>query len=72
MEFHRIWKQISHDEVEPDIYPFYTRHLIWVNYKVVSKLYQPIFISFSYLNSALYNSVFELCRELKVILFSFL
>ena len=36
-----------------------------MNYKVVSQLYQPIFLSFSYLNSARHNLVIELCRALK-------
>ena len=40
------------DKVQPKTYPFSTRHLIWVNYKFVSQLYQPIFDSFSYLNIA--------------------
>ena len=36
-----------------------------MNYKVVSQLYQPIFLSFSYLNSAQHNLVIELCCALK-------
>ena len=45
--------------------PFFTRHLILVNHKVVSPIYQLIFLSFSYLNRARHNSVFALCRELQ-------
>ena len=54
----------SSDGVQPKTSHFSTHYLIWVNYKVVSLLYQPIFLSFSYLNSARYFSVTELCREL--------
>ena len=36
-----------------------------MNYKVVSQLYQPIFLSFSYLNSAQHNLVIEVCCALK-------
>ena len=62
-------KMITHDGVQPKTSPFSTRHLIWVNYKVVSKLSQPIFISFSYLNRAQHNSVIELCCALKMFWF---
>ena len=40
--------------------PFYTRHLISVNYKVVSQLSQTIFLSFSYLDSVQHNLFIEL------------
>ena len=53
------------DGVHPKTSPFNTHHLIWVTYKVVSQLSQPIFLSFLYLNSAKHNLVIELCCALK-------
>ena len=38
-------------------------HPNWVKHKFVSRLYQPIFPDFLYLNSVQYFSVVELCRE---------
>ena len=40
------------DRVQPKTSPFSSQDLIRVNYKVLSLLYLPIFLSFSYLNSA--------------------
>ena len=51
------------DRVQPKTSPFSTRHLIWVNYKVVSQLAQPI-LSFLHLNNARHNLVIELCLAL--------
>ena len=34
------------DGVQPKTPPFSTRHIIWVNYKVVNQLFQPILLSF--------------------------
>ena len=45
------------DRVHPKTSHFSTCHIILVNFKVVSRLYQPIFLSFSYLNSARHNLV---------------
>ena len=45
------------DRVQPKTSPFSTRHTTWVNYKVLSQLSQPIFVSFSHLNSAQHNLV---------------
>ena len=52
-----------YDEVQPNTHPFSTRDLIWVNYQVVSPLFQPIFLPFSYFNSARHISVIELYLE---------
>ena len=54
------------------IRPLFLHYLIWVNYKVVSQLSQPIFLSFSYLNSTRHNLVIELCLALKYIINFFL
>ena len=43
--------------------PFSIRHIIWVNYKVLSQLSQPIYLEFSYLNILRHFSDVELCRE---------
>ena len=51
------------DRFHPKTTPFSTRHLILVNYEVLSQLYQPMSHLFSYLNSVRHNSVIELCRE---------
>ena len=51
-----------HDGVQPKTPPFSTHDLIIVNYQVVSQLFQLIFFSFSYLDSARHISVIELCR----------
>ena len=51
--------------VHPKMSPFSTCHLIWLNYKFVSQLFQPILLSFSYWNSSGHNLVTELCRALK-------
>ena len=59
-------KGISIDGVHPKTSPFSTRHPIWVNYKVVSQLSQPILLLCSCLNSARHNLVIELCRALKI------
>ena len=56
-------KKCIHDRVQPKTSPCSTRHLIWLNYKVVSKLYKLILLSFSYLNSSRHFSVIELCCE---------
>ena len=60
----RRW-QIT-DWVQPKTSPFSTRHIHSMNYKVLSKLSQPIPLLFSYLNSARHNSVIELRLALKV------
>ena len=52
------------DRVHPKTSHFSTRHIILVNYKVVSQLFQLIFLSFSYLNSVRHFSVIELCLEI--------
>ena len=54
---------LVYDGVHPKKPFFSTRHLIWVDYKVLSQISQPIFLSLSYLNSARHFSVIELCRE---------
>ena len=45
---HRIpllyWHIVDRDQ--PKTSPFYTHHIIWVNYKVVNQLYQLIFFNF--------------------------
>ena len=51
--------------VQPKIPPFSTRHIVSGNYKVVSQLSQPVFLSFSFLNSARPHLVIGLCRALK-------
>ena len=56
------------DGIQTNTSPFYTHHLIRVNYKVVSKLFQLIYLEFSYLNSVRHFSCIELCRE-KLLLF---
>ena len=68
------WLQKTHtiiatDGVQPKMSQFSKRHLFWVNYKVVSQLSQPIFLSFSYLNSPRHNLVIELCCSLKIFYF---
>ena len=55
---------MANDGVQPKTPPLSTRHLICVDYKVVSRLYQLIFLSFSCLNIARQNTVIELCRAL--------
>ena len=52
-----------YDRVHPKTPPFSARHLIWVNYKVVSQFSQPILLSFSYLNSVRHSLVinFSFC-----------
>ena len=60
--------QMLYDGVQPKTPPFSTRHLIWVNDKVVSQLFQPIYLSFLYLNSVGHNLVIELCCALKTFL----
>ena len=57
------------DVVQPKTSPFSTCHLIWVNYKVLSELSQPISLSNSHLNSARHNLVIEFCREKFIYLF---
>ena len=42
---------VTNDGVQPKTPPLSTRHLIWVNYKVVSQLFQLIYLKFSYSNS---------------------
>ena len=59
----------THDMVQTKTPPFSTRHLIWVNYKVLSQLSQPISLLFSYLNSARHNIVIELCCEKSYFIF---
>ena len=59
------------DGVQPKTSPFSTSHPIWVNYKVVSQLSQPISLLFSYLNSARHYLVIELCRAHKIFKFTF-
>ena len=51
------------DVVQPKMFPFSTDHLIWVNYKVLSQLFQLIYMVFSYLNSVWHFSVIKLCYE---------
>ena len=51
------------DGVQAKTSPFSTRDIIWVNYQVIRQLFQLIFLSFSYLNSARQISVIKLCRE---------
>ena len=51
---------------QPKTSTFSTRTLIWVHYKVVHIFSQPIFSSFSHLNSARHNLVIELCLILKL------
>ena len=58
-----LYHCLSNDGVQPKTSSFSTCHLIWVKYKFVSQLFQPIFLSFSYLNSARHFSVIEMCRE---------
>ena len=60
--------KLSLNGVHPNMSPFSTRDLIWVNYQVLSEICQLIFLSFSYLNSARHNSVVEFCRELNTFL----
>ena len=55
------------DLVQPKTSTFSTHALVWVHYKVVHKISQPIFSLFSHLNSALHNLVIELCSALKTI-----
>ena len=57
-----IWRPTKYG-FQPKTSPFSTRHLIWVNYEVLSQLFQPRALLFSYLNSARHNSVIELCPE---------
>ena len=45
------------DGVQPKMSPFSTRNIIWVKYQVVSQFFQPIFLTFSYLNSERHISV---------------
>ena len=54
---------LSIDGFHPKTSPFSTRHLIWVNYEVLSQLSQPMSILFSYLNSVRHNPTIELCRD---------
>ena len=63
----RVDIYMFYDGVQPKTPPISTRHLIWVNYKVLSKLSQLIFLSFSYLNNARHNVVIELCRALRML-----
>ena len=53
----------AYDMVQPKKSPFSTHHLIWVNYKVVSQLFQLIYLVFSYLNRVQHISGIELCQE---------
>ena len=57
------------DRVQTKTLPFSTRHIILLNYKVVSQLSQLSFLSLSYLNSAQHNLAVELCRAPKIYLF---
>ena len=71
-----LWQDFSStngvaDRVQPKTPPFSTCHIVSVNYKVASQLPQPIFLSFSYLNSARHFSVIELCREPLLLLLLF-
>ena len=50
-------RDMDEDVVQPKTYPFSTRHLILVNYKVLIQSSQPISLSFSYLYSARQNLV---------------
>ena len=56
--------------VQPKPPPFSTRHLIWLNYKVVSQLFQLIYLAFSYLNIVRHFPGTELCRDNFISLFS--
>ena len=59
----RFFNDGTLDVVQPNTSRFSTRHLIWVNYKILSQLFQPIYLEFSYLNSVQHFSGIELCRE---------
>ena len=63
-EFKQL-KTSTLDGFQPKTSPFSIRHLILVIYKVVSQSSEPIFFSFSFLNSTRHNLVIELCREHK-------
>ena len=54
------------NRVHPKTFPFSTRHLVFENYEVVSQLSQPMFLSFSYLNSVQHNIVIGFCHALKI------
>ena len=67
------------DVVQPKMFPFSTNHLIWVNYKVVSQLFDLIYMVFSYLNSVWHfqalncvviNFSFHSSRENRLTVFS--
>ena len=57
------WSNLVSDGVHPKTSLFSTRHLIWVNYKFISQLFQLIYISFLYSNSVRHFLGIELCRE---------
>ena len=56
---------VTNAGVQPKTSPFYTRHLIWANYKVASQLFKLIYLEFSYLNNVRHFSGIELCHEQK-------
>ena len=59
----RFSTRFTIDGVQPKTPPFSTRHLIWVKWKVLSQLFQLIYLLFLYLNSVRHFSVIEFCRE---------
>ena len=61
----KLTTQKVSDLFQPKAFTFSTRTLIWVHFKNVYELSQPIFSSFSHLKNALHNSVIELCNALK-------
>ena len=56
--------QEENGRVQPNMFTFSMRALIWVNQKIVSELSQPKFLSFVHWNSPRHNSLFEICRGL--------
>ena len=61
--------EITIDGFQTKTPPFYTRHLIRVDYKVLSQLFQLIHLEFSYLNIARHFSGIGLCHENFILLF---
>ena len=49
--------------------PFFTRHLILVNYAFLSQFSQPMSILFSYLKTVRHNSVIDLFCDQEQLLF---
>ena len=63
--YYLLYVYTLYDEVQPKTYPFSTRHLIWVNYKVVSQLFQIMYLACLYINSARPFSYIEFFHEQK-------